>query len=109
MKSFAEEKIKLTEPRKMLISSLTLLNGTLITLLLSFYLQLVCAKIHRFVEYSPRKHFNSFVLSTIDARRQSDENPNYGVFAETNKLLDIGAQLTHSDEAAQQQKDTSGF
>ena len=40
MKNYAEEERLLSQPRKMLISSFTLQNGTLITLLLLFYLQL---------------------------------------------------------------------
>ena len=73
----------------MLISSFTLQNGTLFTLLQLFYLQLglVCTKTNRFVGYSPRKCFNSFVQSAVDARRQSDENPNTNVVAETMKFL----------------------
>ena len=73
----------------MLISSFTLQNGTLITPLLLFHLQLclVCTKIHRFVEYTPEKCFNSFVQSAVDARRQDDENPNSSVVAETMKFL----------------------
>ena len=73
----------------MLISRFKIQNGTLITPLLLFYLQLglVCTKIHRFVEYTPRKCFNSFVQSAVDARRQGDENPNSSVVAETMKLL----------------------
>ena len=73
----------------MLISSFTLKNGTLITPLQLFYLQLglVCTKVHRFVEYTPKKCFNSFVQSAVDARRQGDENPNSSVVAETMKLL----------------------
>ena len=73
----------------MLISSFTLENGTLVTRLLLFYLQLglVCTKIHRFDEYTPKKCFNSFVQSAVDARRQGDENPNSSVVAETMKLL----------------------
>ena len=73
----------------MLISGLTLQNGTLITPLLSFYLQLglFCTKIQRFVEYTAKKCFNSFVQSAVDARRQGDENPNSSLFAETMKLL----------------------
>ena len=56
MKNYAEEERLLSQPRKMLISSFTLQIGTLITPLLLFYLQLglVCTKIHRFVEYSPK-------------------------------------------------------
>ena len=89
MKNYAEEQRLLSQHRKMLISSFTLQNGTLISPLLLFYLQLglVCTKIHCFVEYIPKKCFNSFVQSAVDARRQSDENPNSRVVAETMKLL----------------------
>ena len=89
MKTYAEEEGIMSQPRKMLISSFTLHNGTVITPLLLFYLQLglVCTKIHRFVEYTPKKWFNSFVQSAVDARRQGDENPNSSVVAKTRKLL----------------------
>ena len=89
MKNYAEEERVLSQPRKLLISSFTLQNGTLITPLLLFYLALglVCTKIHRFVEYTPKECFNSFVQSAVDARRQGDENPNSSVVAETMKLL----------------------
>ena len=52
MKTYAEEEGIMSQPRIMVISSFTLQNGTLITPLLLFYLQLglVCAKIHHFVE-----------------------------------------------------------
>ena len=89
MKNYAEEERLLSQPREMLISSFTLQNRTLITPLLLFYVQLglVCTKTHRFVEYTPKKRFNSFVQSAVDARRQNDENPNSSVVAETMKLL----------------------
>ena len=88
MKTYAEEEGIMSQPQKMLISSFTVQNATLFTLLL-FYLQLrlVCTKIHRFVEYTPKKCFNSFVQSAVDARRQDDENPKSSVVAETMKLL----------------------
>ena len=75
----------MSQPRKMLISSITLQKGTLITPLLLFYLQLglVVTKIHQFVEYTPKEGFNSFVQSAVDARTQGDENPNSSVVAET--------------------------
>ena len=52
MKNYAEEERFLSQPQKKLISSFTLQNGTLITPLLLFYLQLglVCTKRHRFFE-----------------------------------------------------------
>ena len=89
MKNYAEEERLSSQPRKMLISSFALQNGTLITPLLLFYLQLglFCTKMHRFVEYTPKKCFNSFVQSAVDARSQGDENPNSSVVAETKKLL----------------------
>ena len=89
MKTYAEEEGIMSQPRKMLISSFTLQNGTLITPLLLFYLQLglVVTKRHRFVEYTPKKCFNSFVQAAVDARRKSDENPNPSVVAGTMKRL----------------------
>ena len=89
MQDYAEKEGLLCQPRKMLISSYFLENGTLITPLLLFYLELglVCKKIYRFVEYTPVKCFNSFVQSAVDARREGDENPNSSVVAETMKLL----------------------
>ena len=79
----------MTQPRRKLISSFVLTNGTIITPLLLFCLKLdlVCKKIHRFVPYTPRKCFNHFVQSAVDARRQGDENPNSSDVAETMKLL----------------------
>ena len=90
MKTYAEEEGKMSQPRKMLISSFTLQKRTMITPMRLLYLQLVLAvtKIQRFAEYIPEKCFNSFVKSAVDARRQGDENPNSSVVAETLKLLD---------------------
>ena len=51
-------------------------------------LGLQCTKIYSFVQYTPRKCFNNFVKSVVDARRQGDENPLSGVVAETMKFLD---------------------
>ena len=70
------------------------------TPLLFFYLKsgLVCTKTHRFVGCNPRKCYNSFVKSAVDARRQVDENPNSSVVAETMKLLansSYGYQIMH--------------
>ena len=73
----------------MLISSFHLNNGTIITPLLLSYLilGLECAKIHQFVQYTPKKCFNSFVQSAVNAQRQGDENPNSSVVAETMRFL----------------------
>ena len=72
MKNYAEEEKLLSQPRKMLISTFILQNGPLITPLLVFYLQLrlVVTKIHRFVEYTRKKRFNSFVQAAMNARRK---------------------------------------
>ena len=99
MREYAEKENVMTQPRRMLISSFVLTNRTIITPLLSFYLKLglVCKKIHRFVQYTPRKCFNNFVQSAMDARRQGDENPNSSVVAETMKLIansSYGYQIT---------------
>ena len=89
MKEYAEKERIMPQPRRMLISSFILSNGTIITPLILFYLKpgSVCIKIHRFVQYTPRKCFNYFVQSAVDARREGDENPNSSVVAETMKLL----------------------
>ena len=88
MKQYAEKENIMVQPRGMLMSSFSP-NGTIITPLLLFYLQLglVCEKIHRFVQYTPRKCFGNFVQSAVDARRQGDENPDSSVVAKTMKLL----------------------
>ena len=36
----------------------------------------LCTTVHRFVEYTPRKCFSNFAQSTVDAQRESEENPN---------------------------------
>ena len=63
METYADDEGIRSQPRKMLISSFTIKHGTFITPLQFFYLQsgVVCTKIHRFVEYTPKKCFNSFV------------------------------------------------
>ena len=72
----------------MFISSFIPTNGTILTRLLLFYLKhgLVRKKIHRFVQYTPRKCFDKFVQSAVDARRQKDGNPNSSVISEAMKL-----------------------
>ena len=89
LKDYAEKNQYSTQPRRVLISSFHLKNGTLITPLFLFYLQqdLVCTKIYRFVEYTPLFCFNSFVQSAVNARREGDKNPTSTVVAETMKLL----------------------
>ena len=89
MKNYAIENEMLKDPQRMLISSFKQENGTVITPLFNFYMELglQCTKIYRFVQYSPRKCFNNFVQSVVDARREGDENPLSGVVAETMKLL----------------------
>ena len=89
MNENAEKEGIMPKPRRMLISSFILTNGTIINPLLLFYLKLglVCEKNHRCVQYNPRKSFDHFVQSAVDARWQGDDNPNSSVVAETRKLL----------------------
>ena len=89
MRKYAEKENIMPQPRRKPILGFILLNGTIITPLLLFYLKLglVCEKNHRFVQYTPIKCFNNFVQSAVDVRRQGDENPNSSVDAETMKLL----------------------
>ena len=89
MRENAERENIMAQPGRMLISSFIFTNSTISTTLLLLYLKLglVCKKIHRFVQYTPRKSFNNFVQSAVDARRVGDENPNSSVVAETMKLL----------------------
>ena len=111
MKNYAEEDKFLSQPRKRLISSFTIQNGTLITLLLLLYsqLSLVSTKTHRFVEYTPKKCFNSFVQSAVDARRQGEGNPQFKCRRGNNeassqqllRLPDHGQELTHCNEVSQ--------
>ena len=79
----------MVQPRRMLISRCILTIGTIITPLFLFHLQfgLVLKKIHRFVQYSPRKPFDNFVQSAVDAQQKRDENPNSIFVAKTMKLL----------------------
>ena len=89
MKDYAEKEGLLCPPRKIMISSYFLENGTLIIPLLLFYLDSgpSMQKIYRFVEYIPVKCFNKFGQSAANARQEGDENPNSSVVAETKKLL----------------------
>ena len=89
MKNYAIENEMLKHPQRMLISSFKLENGTVITPLFNFYMELglQCTNIYRFVQYFPRECFNNFVQSVVDAGREGDENPLSGVVAETMKLL----------------------
>ena len=75
LKTYAEENNLIKQPQRMLISNFKLTNGTLITPIFNFYLDigLQCTKIHRFVQYTQRKVFNSFVQSVFDARRAGDK------------------------------------
>ena len=72
MKSYAEKERLLTQPRRMLISSYFLDNGTTIPPLLLFYLDLglVGKKNYRSVKDTPMKFFNSFVQSAVNATKK---------------------------------------
>ena len=89
MNTYAEENDLLKQPQRLLIPSFKLSNGKLITPLTKFYLDLGLqyTKIHRFVQYTPRKVLNNFVQSVVDARRAGNENPLSDIVAETMKIL----------------------
>ena len=93
MQNYAIENDLLKHPHRMLISSFIMDIGSIITTLFNFYMELglQCTKIYRIVQYLPRKCFNEFVQSVVDARREGDENPLSGVVAETMKLLGISS------------------
>ena len=92
VKTYADEKktVSISENNDF---NFTIQNATQITPPLLFNLQLclVCTKVHGSVEYTPKKSFNSFVQSPVDARRQDDWNPNSSLVAETMKLLAISS------------------
>ena len=89
MKEYAEKQWIMAQPRRLHTSSFHVESGTIITPVLLHYLHLgfECTKIYQLVQYTPKKCFNSFVLSAVNARRQRDENLNSSVVAETMKLL----------------------
>ena len=89
MQKYAIENDLLKHPQRMLTSSFKLENGSIITLLFNFYMELgfQCTKVYSFVQYLPRKCFNKFVQTVVYPRREGDENPFCDVVAETNKLL----------------------
>ena len=85
MRDFEIDNDLLKQPQRMLISSFKLENGTVITPLFTFYLSLglKCTKIYRFNQYTPKKCFNNFVQSVVDARRAGDKNTESSAVAET--------------------------
>ena len=89
MKQYAEKENIMAQTKKVLLLSFILTNGTNLSPLLLFYLQLGidCKKIHRFVQYTPGNCLDNFVQSAVDARRQGDESQYSSVVAETMKLL----------------------
>ena len=70
LKQYAEEDDLMSQPQKLPISRCRLRNVTLSTPVLKSYLEwaLVCTNIFRLLEYTPKKCFNKFVQSTVDAR-----------------------------------------
>ena len=104
LKTYAEEEGTFSQPRKKLISIFTSEKRTLIGPLLSFYLELglVGTKIHRFIQNTPRKSFNSLVQSTVDVRKLEDKNSNSSVVAETMNLLLISSHDYQIKDRSQQ-------
>ena len=65
MKEYAEREGMMSQPSRMLTSSFRLINGTIITPQLLYYmhLSLECTKIHQLVQYAPKKCSSTFVQS----------------------------------------------
>ena len=89
MKTYAEEEGIMSQPGKMLIFELHITKrsfhyspAVIVSSTRACYY-----KIHRYVEYTPRKCFSSFLQSAVDARRQCVKNAKYNVLAETMVLL----------------------
>ena len=89
MGEYAEKEGIMLQPRTTLISSFQQRDGFMITLLHLYYLNLglECTKVHQFVQYTPKKCFNGFVQSAVNAQREGDENPDSSVVAEAMKFL----------------------
>ena len=54
-------------------------------------------KKHCFVQYTPKKGFNGFIQSVVDARRAGDKSPESEAVTETMELIGntyIGYQIT---------------
>ena len=70
--NYALEKDLLKHPQRLLISSFKLENGSIITPLFNFFIELglQCTNVYRFVQYLPRKCCNKFVQSVVDARKE---------------------------------------
>ena len=89
MKEFAERHKLLSKPRKMLISSFKLEREPIITPLLLFYLEkgVILRDVFWFLQYTPRRCFQSLVQNVVDARREGDRNKESTVVAEAMKLI----------------------
>ena len=101
MKNYADEERLLSRPRKKLISSFTLQNGTLITPLLLFYLKLglVVTKTHRFDQDTPKKLSSGrkkarWRKSKPKCRRRNNEASSQQLLG----LSDHGPKPTHCNE-----------
>ena len=111
LKEYAKNEGISTQPRRMLRSSYFLENGTIVTPLLLFYLDmgLVCGKYVCILEQTPMKCFNNLAQYAVNARRERDENPNSSVVAEIMKLLakqflllpDYGSEPKYCDKVSQ--------
>ena len=89
MQQYAVKEGSFSQPQRMLIFTFEQTFGKIITpmILIYFEMGLVCTKVYGFVEFTPVKYFNIFVLSTVTTCCHGDENPNYSVVSQTMKLL----------------------
>ena len=89
MKDFAERNKCLLRPRKLLISPVSSLNEDLTITPLLFYLEkgVIQKHVFWFLQYTPRRCFETFVQNLVDARREGDQNKESTVVAEKMKLI----------------------
>ena len=78
-----------TKSRRLLVGGMKANKILLTTPLLQWYLKhgLVITRLYETVEYSPVACFQKFVQQGIDARRQSDNDPDQALLGDTFKIL----------------------
>jgi G:T-mismatch repair DNA endonuclease (very short patch repair protein) len=88
MKTYAEERNVMNEPRKSLIGSMYGEKIMVISPLLKWYVEhgFKVTQIHQVVEYTPATCFQKFGEQVSEARRPGDADPEKKIVAETRKL-----------------------
>ena len=84
MQVYADKEGLGAQPWWLLISSFELTNGTIITPLLPFDLELglICTNFYRFAEYTPVNYLRFLLKSAVNTRHHENKNPNSTILAE---------------------------